>query len=102
MREIAISEDELNRRITAVERLTKLYSAERKVHLFATSASIIILLGAAIMMLYRGQAGLTEIGSLFGAGGLYTYSAKQVMGTLDRTVNAVVLLIGGANEKNGN
>ena len=64
MREIAISEDELNRRITAVERLTKLYSAERKVHLFATSASIIILLGAAIMMLYRGQAGLTEIGSL--------------------------------------
>ena len=91
--------DELNKRIAAVERLTNLYGAERKVHLFATTASIIILLVAAIMMLYRGRAGVTELGSLFGAGGLYSYSARQVMGALDRTVNAVVSLVGGTNER---
>lgn len=83
----------LDERMDAVERLTKLYKPERTVHIVVTSASLVILLGAAGMMLYSGEASTTELGLMFGSSGMVTYTAGQLLKMWDR---AVSIIAGGA------
>lgn len=83
----------LDERMDAVERLTKLYKPERTVHIVVTSVSLVILLGAAGMMLYSGEASTTELGLMFGSSGMVTYTAGQLLKMWDR---AVSIIAGGA------
>lgn len=93
-----MGDGELKERLEAVERLTLLYRPERTVHLVVTSASLVILLTAAGMMLYRGQAGLTELGLMFGSSGMVTYTAGQLLRMWDRAVSVIAPTGGGAAE----
>ena len=85
-----MGEDDFKQRLEAVERLTALYRPERTVHLIVTTASLAILLAAAGTMLYRGQAGMTELGLMFGASGMVSYTASQLLRMWDRAVSVVV------------
>lgn len=71
--------DDLNARVRAVERLTKLFRLERLVHLSVTTVALLMLLGNAAMLLIRREAGPAELTLLFGSSGLITYSANRLL-----------------------
>ncbi len=91
-----MTETTLEERMNAVERLTKLYKPERTVHLIVTAASLLILLGAAGMMVYSGDATTTELGLMFGSSGMVTYTAGQLLKMWDK---AVSIIVGGVNNE---
>ena len=70
---------DISARMDAVERLTKLFKAERMVYLGVTSISLIILLISAGALLLKGQAGVAELSGLFGSSGLITYSTGRLL-----------------------
>jgi hypothetical protein len=71
--------DNLNARMDAVERLTKLFRLERMVHLAVTSISLLMLLLSAGVLMYKGKAGTAELAGLFSSSGLITYSAGRLL-----------------------
>jgi len=92
-----MSDPELHERLAVVERLTVLYRPERTVHLTVTTASLLILLIAAGAMLYRGQAGTTELGLMFGSTGMMSYTAAQLLRMWDRALSVVAFPAERAN-----
>ncbi|PYO82928.1 MAG: hypothetical protein DMD65_07265, partial [Gemmatimonadetes bacterium] len=70
--------DSIQDRLVAVERLTKLFKAERMVHLGVTSVALVMLLASAAVLLSTRHAGLQELSGLFGSSGLITYSASRL------------------------
>ena len=70
---------ELKARMDAVERLTRLFKAERLVYLSVSSISLAILLISAGWLLIKGQAGPAELTGLFGSTGLITYSMGRIL-----------------------
>jgi type III secretory pathway component EscU len=70
---------ELAARMNAVERLTKLFSLERMVHLSVTCISLVILIASATVMLIKGGAGVIELTGMFGSAGLVTISASRLL-----------------------
>jgi hypothetical protein len=88
--EMTMSEQDLDRRVQAVERLTALYKPERTVHLIATSTSLLVLLGTAAAMLYQRKAGPAELTLMFGSSGLITYTAGQLLRMWDKAISVIV------------
>ncbi len=84
-----MKDNELDQRLKAVERLTALYRPERMVHLIATVVSLLILLGTAGMMIYKGEAGPAELTLMFGSSGLITYTAGQLLRMWDRALSVI-------------
>jgi hypothetical protein len=70
---------DLEERLAAVERLTQLFRLERMVHLGVTSIALVMLLASAGVLLYKREAGPTELTMLFGASGLISYSAGRLL-----------------------
>lgn len=93
-----MSDNELEQRLRAVERLTALYRPERAVHLIATTVSLIILLGTAGAMIYLGEAGPTELTLMFGSSGLITYTAGQLLRMWDRALSVISPQQGGSKQ----
>ena len=87
--------DELDQRLRAVERLTALYRPERVVHLIATTMSLLVLLGSAGAMIYKGQAGPAELTLMFGSSGLITYTAAQLLRMWDRALSVIAPAVKG-------
>ncbi len=75
----SIGPRDLKARMDAVERLTKLFKAERMVHLGVTTISLAMLLVSAGVLIFKGQAGAAELTGLFGSAGLITYSAGRLL-----------------------
>ena len=75
----AVGPRDLKARMDAVERLTKLFKAERMVHLGVTTISLAMLLASAGVLLFKGKAGTAELTGLFGSAGLITYSASRLL-----------------------
>lgn len=92
-----MSDDELRQRLEAVERLTALYRPERTVHLVVTTISLLILLIAGGTILYRDQASITALGLMFGAGGMVSYTATQLLKMWDRCITVVAMIPGDTN-----
>lgn len=84
-------DSELDQRLKAVERLTALYRPERLVHLIATAVSLVVLLGTAGSMIYKGEAGPAELTLMFGSSGLITYTAGQLLRMWDRALSVIVV-----------
>lgn len=74
-----MAQSELQQRLHAVERLTQLFRLERMVHLGVTSVALLMLLASAGALIYRKQAGPTELTALFGSSGLITYTASRLL-----------------------
>ena len=70
---------DLEARLQAVERLTRLFRLERMVHLVVTGLALLMLLTSAGVLIYRQQAGPAELTMLFGSSGLITYSAGRLL-----------------------
>ena len=89
--------DEFRQRLEAVERLTALYRPERTVHLVVTTISLIILLSAGGAILYQDPGSITGMGIMFGAGGIVSYTAAQLLKMWDRCITVVAMNQGDAN-----
>lgn len=89
-----LSPEDLKARMDVVERLTKLFTFERMVHICVTSISLAMLLISAGALLFRGNAGPAELTGLFGSSGLITYSAGRLLHMWNE---ALKVLTGGAN-----
>lgn len=72
-------DDDFYQRLEAVERLTKLFRTERMVYLVTTIISLIMLVGSALSLMLRNQAGTAELTMLFGSSGLITYTAGRLL-----------------------
>ena len=84
-----MTHDGLDQRVKAIERLTALYKPERTVHLAATTVSLLVLLGSAAAMIYKGVAGPVELTLMFGSSGLITYTAGQLLRMWDRALSVI-------------
>ncbi len=71
--------DDLKERLEVVKELTKLFKFERMVYLGVTIISLIMLMGSALSLMLKGQAGSAELTMLFGSSGLITYSAGRLL-----------------------
>lgn len=72
-------DDDFRQRLEAVERLTKLFRTERMVYLVTTMISLLMLVGSALSLMVRNQAGTPELTMLFGSSGLITYTAGRLL-----------------------
>ena len=70
---------DLNARLDAVERVTKLFKTERLVYLVMTTLSLAMLLLVAGRLIYKGEASAAELTALFGSSGLITYSTGRLL-----------------------
>jgi len=66
-------------RLEVVERLTRLFRTERMVYLAVTIVSLVMLVGSALSLMLKGQAGQAELAMLFGSSGLITYTAGRLL-----------------------
>jgi len=71
--------DDLAQRLKAVERLTKLFRTERVVYLVTTIISLLMLVGSALSLMIRNQAGASELTMLVGSSGLIAYTAGRLL-----------------------
>lgn len=71
--------DNLKERLEVVRELTDLFKFERRVYLVVTILSLIMLMGSALSLMIKGQAGTAELTILFGSSGLITYSAGRLL-----------------------
>ncbi len=72
-------DDDFRQRLEAVERLTRLFRTERMVYLTTTMISLLMLVGSALSLMVRNQAGTAELTMLFGSSGLITYTAGRLL-----------------------
>jgi len=60
-------DENFRQRLDAVERVTKLFRTERLVYLVTTVISLLMLVGSALSLMFRNQAGAGELTMLFGS-----------------------------------
>lgn len=71
--------DDISDRLNAVKELTALFKIERMVYLGITVISLIMLIGSALSLMLKGEAGGIELSMLFGSSGLITYTAGRLL-----------------------
>ena len=71
--------DDLKARMEVVKELTNLFRFERAVYLGVSIISLVMLIGSALSLLWKGQAGAAELMMLFGSSGLITYSTGRLL-----------------------
>jgi hypothetical protein len=94
-----MTDKDLERRMEAVERLTRLFRLERMVHLGVTVVSLIMLLTSACILIVERKAGSVELTLMFGSSGLITYSAGRLLMMWNQAIALIVPKVqGGAHE----
>ena len=84
--------------LDAVERMNKMFRAERFIYLGSATAAIFLLGYAAFLMIRSGNFTLEQGGLLFGSGGLFAVSGARLLFLLNRTydlIDALIRKIGG-------
>jgi len=71
--------EDIKKRMEVVKELTNLFKFERMVYLGVTIISLIMLMGSALSLMIKDQAGAAELTMLFGSSGLITYSAGRLL-----------------------
>jgi galactitol-specific phosphotransferase system IIC component len=71
--------DDIKTRMEVVRELTNLFRFERMVYLGVTILSLAMLVGSAISLMIKNQAGPAELTMLFGSSGLITYSTGRLL-----------------------
>ena len=89
-----MSTEDLNARMEAVERLTKLFRMERLVYLIITTMSLGVLLTSAITLLVEKRAGNVELTGLFGSSGLITYSTGRLLKMWNQALQLIAGKVG--------
>lgn len=84
------SNEELDARLSAVERITRLFRLERIVYLGVMVVALVMLLTSAAALIWRGAAGPTELSMLFGSSGMITFSCGRVLMMWNRALSFLV------------
>ena len=71
--------DDIKARMAVVKELTELFKFERMVYLAVTILSLAMLVGSALSLMVKNQAGAAELTMLFGSSGLITYSTGRLL-----------------------
>lgn len=71
--------DDIKARMEVVRELTELFRFERMVYLGVTILSLAMLVGSALSLMIKNQAGTAELTMLFGSSGLITYSTGRLL-----------------------
>lgn len=88
--------EELEARYLVVEKLTKLFKAERMVYLIITCISLIILfIDIAFILIKKQEVGEVELSVMFGSSGLITYTANRLVKMWNQ---ALLIIIAGKKE----
>jgi hypothetical protein len=85
-----MDENELEKRYSIVEKLVKLFKFERIIHLTVTAISLVILLVAISIMIYKKEAGKAELSLMFGSSGLVTYTGGRLLRMWDQALKIIV------------
>ena len=72
--------------VQAIEKITRIFKAERIVYLCVTIVSLVMLLSSAVVMLYKGQGNAAELSLMFGSSGLITYSTTRLLHMWDQAM----------------
>lgn len=75
--------------LDAVERLNKMFFAERVVYLGGSIAALCLLVYAAVRVISSEGFGLESAGLMFGSGGLFAVTGARAIYLLTRTYNLV-------------
>jgi hypothetical protein len=85
-----MSDDDIERRMAAVERLTQLFRMERMIHLCVTVISLLMLLTGAGIALAKEGPKSPEFALMFGSSGLITYSASRLLQMWNQALSLIV------------
>ncbi len=95
------SNNDLNLRIDAIERLLKLFKMERTIYIIVTLLSLMTLLSCAIYLLIsRGASEIIPVTGLFGSSGAITFTLGRLLKMWNDAMN--ILSPGDSSEKGGN
>ena len=72
-------DNDLDQRIQAIKQLLAIFKLERTVYLTVTIISLVMLLGSAAIVMYKGSAGPFEFTGLFGSAGAITYTTGRLL-----------------------
>lgn len=81
--------ESLTQTLDALERLMRMFQAERMMYLLSATASFGLLLYAAYMMFSSGRVGPAEIGFIFGATGVSAFSGGRIAYFLNKSFNLI-------------
>jgi predicted Na+-dependent transporter len=90
--------------LDALERLMRMFSAERMLYLLGAVGSMALLLVAAYLMITAREVNYTQIGLIFGATGVAAATGARIAYFLNKSFNLVedvVRTITGVGRRNG-
>jgi hypothetical protein len=75
--------------LDALERLMRMFQAERIIYLLGAAASFALLMYAAFLMIHSGKIDAAQIGLIFGATGLSAVSGARIAYFLNKSFNLI-------------
>jgi hypothetical protein len=79
----------ISQTLDALERIMRMFQAERIVYLLGAATSLGLLLYAAFLMISSGKVDASQLGLIFGAGGLTTVCGARVVFFLNKAFNLI-------------
>lgn len=81
--------ESITQTLDALERLMRMFQAERIIYLLSATASFGLLIFAAFLMFREGGVSAAEIGLIFGATGVSAYSGGRIAYFLNKSFNLI-------------
>jgi hypothetical protein len=99
---MARNDDLVNRTLDALERLMRMFAAERILYLVCAAVSFVLLMIFAVMFIKSGKIEALDLGLLFGASGLIAASTARVSFFLNKSfdlISAIIEQLAGIGKK---
>ena len=81
--------ESITQTLDALERLMRMFQAERIIYLMSAAASFVLLLYAAYLMFSSGAITAAEMGLIFGATGVSAISGSRIAYFLNKSFNLI-------------
>lgn len=81
--------ESITQTLDALERLMRMFQAERIIYLLSAAASFVLLLYAAYLMFTSGDVSAAEMGLIFGATGVSAISGSRIAYFLNKSFNLI-------------
>lgn len=83
--------DQLRERLDAAKEITQLFSMERYVYMACCAIAVLLLFLCAYRLLSTGSYDAVAIGSLFGSGGLITFSTGRLIFMWNKILEIILI-----------
>ena len=81
--------ESITQTLDALERLMRMFQAERIIYLMSAAASFVLLIYAAYLMFSSGTVSVGEMGLIFGATGVSAISGSRIAYFLNKSFNLI-------------